>query len=94
MTVIGGNETVSAVTMEMGVELKCSQSIIIPQSACLYNYVGYITLPPNVPNSVENYYSELLINFNVHVKDVVTDWSYALAGLLVPTLFGVSPGQS
>ncbi len=31
---------------------------------------------------------------NVHVKDVVTDWSYALAGFLVPMLFGVSPGQS
>ncbi len=31
--------------------------------------------------------------FNVHVKDVVTDWSYALAGFLVPTLFGVSPGN-
>ncbi len=31
---------------------------------------------------------------NVHVNDVVTDWSYALAGFLVPTLFGVSPGQS
>ncbi len=29
--------------------------------------------------------------FNVHVKDVVTDWSYALAGFLVPMLFGVSP---
>ncbi len=26
--------------------------------------------------------------------DVVTDWSYALAGFLVSTLFGVSPGQS
>ncbi len=25
--------------------------------------------------------------FNVHVKDVVTDWSYALAGFLVSTLF-------
>ncbi len=31
---------------------------------------------------------------NVHVNDVVTDWSYALAGFLVPTLFGVSPGRS
>ncbi len=30
----------------------------------------------------------------VHVNDVVTDRSYALAGFLVPTLFGVSPGQS
>ncbi len=33
----------------------------------------------------------------VHVHDVVTDnWSYALAGFLVSTLFqiGVSPGQS
>ncbi len=30
----------------------------------------------------------------VHVNDVVTDWSYALAGFLVSTLFGVSPGQS
>ncbi len=30
----------------------------------------------------------------VHVHDVVTDWSYALAGFLVYTLFGVSPGQS
>ncbi len=26
--------------------------------------------------------------------DVVTDWSYALAGFLVSTLFGVSPSQS
>ncbi len=26
--------------------------------------------------------------------DVVTDWSSALAGILVPMLFGVSPGQS
>ncbi len=32
--------------------------------------------------------------FNVHVKDVVTDWSYALARFLVSMLFGVSPGQS
>ncbi len=60
-------------------------------------YVGNnITLPPNVdkllepPNSVGNYY---IANY-VHVKDVVTDWSYALAGFLVSTLFGVSPGQS
>ncbi len=32
----------------------------------------------------------------VHVRfhDVVTDWSYALAGFLVSTLFGVSSGQS
>ncbi len=31
----------------------------------------------------------------VHVHyDVVTDWSYALAGFLVSTLFGVLPGQS
>ncbi len=29
--------------------------------------------------------------FSVHVKDVVTEWSYALAGFLVSTLFGVSP---
>ncbi len=29
-----------------------------------------------------------------HVNDVVTDWSYALPGFLVSTLFGVSPGQS
>ncbi len=34
------------------------------------------------------------INLAVHVHDVVTDWSYALAGFLVSTLFGVSPGQS
>ncbi len=69
--------------------------IIVPQSACLY--VGNnITLPPNVTRttkySMENYYYSKL--FNVHVKNVVTDWSYALAGFLVPTLFGVSPGQS
>ncbi len=56
-----------------------SMIIIVLQSACL--------LEP--PNSVENYYSELL--FNVHVKDVVTDWSYALAGFLVPTGFLVFP---
>ncbi len=31
---------------------------------------------------------------NVRVNDVVTDWSYALAGFLVSMLFGVSPGQS
>ncbi len=31
---------------------------------------------------------------NVHVHDVVTDLSYALAGFLVSMLFGVSPGQS
>ncbi len=30
----------------------------------------------------------------VHVHDVVTDWSYALAGFLVSMLFGVSPGPS
>ncbi len=30
----------------------------------------------------------------VHVNDVVTDWSCALAGFLVSTLFVVSPGQS
>ncbi len=30
----------------------------------------------------------------VHVHDVVTDWSYALAGFLVSMVFGVSPGQS
>ncbi len=30
----------------------------------------------------------------VQVHDVVTDWSYALAGLLVSMLFGVSLGQS
>ncbi len=29
--------------------------------------------------------------FNLHVKDVVTDWSYALAGFLVPMLFGIWP---
>ncbi len=29
----------------------------------------------------------------VHVYDVVADWSYALAGFLVFTLFGVFPGQ-
>ncbi len=35
------------------------------------------------------------INTYIHVHyDVVTDCSYALAGFLVPTLFGVSPGQS
>ena len=27
------------------------------------------------------------------MNDVVTDWSYALAGFLVSTLFGVSPGH-
>ncbi len=26
----------------------------------------------------------------VHVHDIVTDWSYPLAGFLVSTLFGVS----
>ncbi len=31
---------------------------------------------------------------NVHVNDVVTGLSYALAGFLVSTLFGVSPGHS
>ncbi len=57
-----------------------------------------ITLPPNVdkllepPNIAWKTTSEII--FNVHVKDVVTDWSYALAGFLVSTLFGVSPGQS
>ena len=30
----------------------------------------------------------------VHVNDVVMAWSYALAGFLVSTLFGVFPGQS
>ena len=30
----------------------------------------------------------------VHVYDVVTDWSYALVGFLVSTLFCGSPGQS
>ncbi len=30
---------------------------------------------------------------NVHVNDVVTDWSYALAGFLVSMLFGVSPAN-
>ncbi len=30
----------------------------------------------------------------LHVHDVVTDWSSALAGFLVSVLFGVSPGQS
>ena len=30
----------------------------------------------------------------VHVHDVVTDWSYALAGFLVSMPFSVSPGQS
>ena len=30
----------------------------------------------------------------VHVHDVVTDWSYALVGFLVSTLFCGSPGQS
>ncbi len=30
----------------------------------------------------------------MHVNDVVTDWSYALAGFLVSTLFSVSPVQS
>ncbi len=29
----------------------------------------------------------------VHVRDVVTDWSYALAGFLVSTLFGVPPAN-
>ncbi len=27
------------------------------------------------------------------VNDIVTDWSYAFAGFLVSTLFGVSPGH-
>ncbi len=30
----------------------------------------------------------------MHVNDVVTDRSYAFAGFLVSTIFGVSPGQS
>ncbi len=39
--------------------------------------------------------STLYIAVDLHVRyDVVTDWSYALAGILVSTLFGVSPGQS
>ena len=40
--------------------------------------------------SVENYYQNKTSRENVHVNDVVTDWSYALAGFLVSTLFGVS----
>ncbi len=37
----------------------------------------------------------MYIHVAVHVHyDVVTDWSYALAGFLVSMLFGVSPGQS
>ncbi len=38
------------------------------------------------------YISTLAVHDVVH--DVVTDWSYALAGFLVSTLFGVSPDQS
>ncbi len=38
--------------------------------------------------------SEIIKLKHLHVNDVVTDWSYALAGFLVPTLFGVSPSQS
>ncbi len=36
----------------------------------------------------------LTLHIAVQVHDVVTDWSYALAGFLVSTLFGVSSGQS
>ncbi len=36
----------------------------------------------------------MYIKISSPLKDVVTDWSYALAGFLVPTLFGVPPGQS
>ncbi len=39
--------------------------------------------------------SEIIkLHENVHVNYVVTDWSSALAGILVSMLFGVSPGQS
>ncbi len=50
--------------------------------------------------TAEGFMDEIIIHYNYinttaeHVHDVVTDWSYALAGFLVYTLFGVSPGQS
>ncbi len=67
--------------------------IIVPKVHVLYN----ITLPPMI---VTNCYNHQIVwkttskLFNVHVKDVVTDWSYALTGFIVSMLFGVSPGQS
>ncbi len=42
----------------------------------------------NWPESTKN------ISKTVHVNDVVTDCSYALAECLVSTLFGAFPGQS
>ena len=40
-------------------------------------------------------YQHYYIAVDLHVRyDVVTDRSYALAGFLVSTLFGVAPGQS
>ncbi len=69
--------------------------IIVPQSGMsarvCREYIYNITLPRNVTEK-----STITANYlmYMHVKDVVTDCSYALAGFLVPTLFGVSPGQS
>ncbi len=41
-----------------------------------------------------NYTDYVMFTIAVYVHDVLADWSYALAGFLVSTLFGVSPGQS
>ncbi len=41
---------------------------------------------------MENY-EIITFRENVRVNDVVTNWSYALAGFLVSMLFGVSPAS-
>ncbi len=47
-------------------------------------------IPYSWPESTEN----IILAKTVHVNDVVTDCSYALAEFLVSTLFGAFPGQS
>ncbi len=64
---------------------------MIPQSAC--TLCRELTLPYHQCDKL--LYNHQIAWSNVHVKDVVTDWSYmyALAEFLV-SMFLVFPGQS
>ena len=60
------------------------------QNGCIIKGV-VITPPVKIAYLYYNYWPG---KQPVHVIDVVTDWSYALVGFLVSTLFCGSPGQS